>query len=256
MVGSNGSGKSTVLKLIMRLYDPAEGQILVDGQNIKTLKLEDLRQTISVLFQDYTHFPLSIKENIGLGDTSKAFDEEKIREAARLGGAEEFIEKLPEGFDTYLDRPVKDYYSNLPEGTTTLFGRSVDFSNIRSAMGGVRSTNTAPLSGGQMQRLAVSRTFMRSVVSEEVKVGLLLFDEPSASLDPQAEHDLFTRLRNLRGEKTMLFSSHRFGQLTRHADVILFMNDSVIVETGTHDGLIKQGGRYADLWNLQAQAFL
>lgn len=84
-----------------------------------------------------------------------AFDEDKIREAARLGGAEDFIDKLPEGFDTYLNRPVKDYYSNLPEGTTTLFGRSVDFKHIRSAMGGMRSTNTTPLSGGQMQKLAV-----------------------------------------------------------------------------------------------------
>jgi len=93
-------------------------------------------------------------------------------------------------------------------------------------------------------------------VPEDSKVGLLLFDEPSASLDPAAEHDLFKRLRELRGNKTMLFSSHRFGSLTRHADLILYMDDSVIVEAGTHDDLIRRDGEYARIWKLQAQAFL
>jgi len=106
-----------------------------------------------------------------------------------------------------------------------------------------------------MQRIALSRTFMRSLISEG-GVGLLLFDEPSASLDPTAEHDLFERLRQLRGNKTMIFSSHRFGNLTRHADVILYMNDSVIVEEGTHSELLKKQGDYARIWMLQAQAFL
>jgi ABC-type multidrug transport system fused ATPase/permease subunit len=111
------------------------------------------------------------------------------------------------------------------------------------------------LSGGQMQRIALSRTFMRSVVSEGGP-GLLLFDEPSASLDPTAEHDLFERLRQLRGNKTMIFSSHRFGNLTRHADLILYMNDSVVVEEGTHDQLLRQKGEYARIWMLQARAFI
>ncbi|KZP05201.1 P-loop containing nucleoside triphosphate hydrolase protein [Athelia psychrophila] len=96
---------------------------------------------------------------------------------------------------------------------------------------------------------------MRTTTSEP-KVGLLLFDEPSASLDPTAEHDLFQRLRNLRGNKSMIFSSHRFGNLTRHADLILYMNDSVVVEEGTHDELLKRQGEYARIWGLQAQAFL
>ncbi|EJF60391.1 hypothetical protein DICSQDRAFT_162011 [Dichomitus squalens LYAD-421 SS1] len=255
IVGVNGSGKSTILKLIARLYDPVEGQILVGGHDIRTLRLHDLRQAISVLFQDFTHFPLSIRDNIAVGDPSAATDEDHIRLAARLGGVEEFIEKLPEGFDTYLDRPVRDYHAGLPEGTKTLFGRNVDYSAIRNA-GGLKSSSTSALSGGQMQRLAVARTFMRSVVSEEAKVGLLLFDEPSASLDPLAEHDLFDRLRDLRGSKTMLFSSHRFGNLTRHADLILYMNDTVVIESGTHEELLKQGGEYAKIWNLQAQAFI
>jgi len=96
---------------------------------------------------------------------------------------------------------------------------------------------------------------MRSLVSAP-SVGLLLFDEPSASLDPAAEHDLFQRLRNLRGNKTMVFSSHRFGNLTRHADRILYLNNSVIVEEGTHDELLSHNGEYARIWKLQAQAFL
>ncbi|GLB36684.1 putative (ABC) transporter [Lyophyllum shimeji] len=254
IVGANGSGKSTILKLIARLYEPEEGEILIDDRDIKLLKLEDLRRAISVLFQDYTHFPLSIKENIGLGDPDNAMDEDKVRQAARLGGAEEFIERLPEGFETYLERPVRDYYSSLPEGTTSLFGRPVDYGRLRDA-GGMQASSSKGLSGGQMQRIALSRSFMRSLVSKP-GVGLLLFDEPSASLDPKAEHDLFERLRQLRGNKTMIFSSHRFGNLTRHADLILYINDSVVLEEGTHDELLKKDGEYAHIWNLQAQAFL
>ncbi|THG96057.1 hypothetical protein EW026_g5703 [Hermanssonia centrifuga] len=155
IVGANGSGKSTILKLAIRLYDPSEGEILVDGQDIRTFKLADLRQAISVLFQDYTHFPLSVRDNIALGDPSHSKDEDRIRLAARLGGSEEFIEKLPDGFNTYLERPVTDYYSGLPEGTKSLFGRPVDYQSVRKA-GGMASSASSTLSGGQMQRLAVS----------------------------------------------------------------------------------------------------
>jgi ABC-type multidrug transport system fused ATPase/permease subunit len=242
IVGGNGSGKSTTLKLIARIYDPTEGSILINNCDIKTFRLASLRAAMSILFQDYTHFPLSIGENIGLGNPVLAHDGDKIREAARLGGAEEFIDELPDGFDTYVNCPVKDHYA-------------VDYSLLRSA-GGLRNSVTSDLSGGQKQRLAVSRTFMRSLLTEtESSAGMLLFDEPSASLDPTAEHDLFERLRKLRGNKTMIFSTHRFGTLTRHADLILYM-DETVQEQGTHDELMRQGGEYARIWDLQAKPFL
>ena len=125
-----------------------------------------------------------VRENIALGDPGRAHDDAAIEEAARLGGASELIARLPDGFDTYLERPVLDIYSGLPDGTTTLFGRKVDHGHLRSF---VDTPTDHGLSGGQMQRLAVARTFMRSL-STERHVGLLLFDEPSASLDPTAEH--------------------------------------------------------------------
>ncbi|KAG2345399.1 P-loop containing nucleoside triphosphate hydrolase protein [Suillus weaverae] len=252
IVGVNGSGKSTILKLISRIYDPTDGTILIDDKDIKTLKLADLRAAMSILFQDYNHFPVRIRENIGLGNPALANDDEKIREAAHLGGAEEFIDDLPDGFDTYIDRPVYDSYSSSEDA---LSHKPVDFSLVRR-VGNIRANPNQVLSGGQMQRLAVSRTFMRSLPTEtEDSAGMLLFDEPSASLDPTAEHNLFERLRKLRGNKTMVFSTHRFGNLTRHADLILYMDQSV-QEQGTHDELMRKGGEYARIWNLQAKPFL
>jgi ABC-type uncharacterized transport system ATPase subunit len=151
------------------------------------------------------------------------------------------MSRLPNGLDTYLERPVRDHYAGLPDGAA-VFGGKVDNGHLRGIMG---TPTDKALSGGEMQRIAVARTFMRSG-SEEQKVGLLLFDEPSASLDTTAEHgmihsltffhsenadgtlwffaavaDLFSRLQGLRGQKTMIFSTHRFGDLTRHADIIM-----------------------------------
>ncbi|KAH9164207.1 HlyB/MsbA family ABC transporter [Lactarius sanguifluus] len=252
IVGSNGSGKSTILKLSARIFDPTEGSILIDGHDIKTLRLADLRRAMAILFQDYTHFPLSIRDNIAFGNPRLVGDDAAIEEAARLGGASELIARLPEGFDTYLERPVRDKYVGLPEGTKKFFGRKV----VEGPYGLTEDTADRELSGGEMQRLAVARTFMRSSTMEQ-EVGLLMFDEPSASLDPTAEHDLFSRLRKLRGNKTMIFSTHRFGSLTRHADIILYMNDSVIVEAGTHEELLKhEDSDYGRLWRMQAEAFL
>jgi ABC-type multidrug transport system fused ATPase/permease subunit len=257
VVGVNGSGKSTILKLISRIYDPTEGTILIDDRDIKTFRLADLRAAMSILFQDYTQFPLSMRENIGLGNPALEYDDDKVREAARLGGAEDFIDELPDGFNTCLDYPVNYFYGDLPEGTTTLFGRPVDPSTLNSVDDVHISRDLGlQISRGQVQRLAISRTFMRSLVSEtESSAGMLCFDEPSASLDPTAEYDLFERLRKLKGNKTMIFSTHRFGNLTQHADLILYINETV-QEAGTHDELMKKGGEYARIWNIQAKPFI
>ncbi|KZW02375.1 P-loop containing nucleoside triphosphate hydrolase protein [Exidia glandulosa HHB12029] len=253
IVGFNGSGKSTILKLITRLYDPTEGEILIDGRDIKTLKLADLRNIIATLFQDFAIYPLSIRDNIRMGDPRHAYDEDLVEAAAQQGGVMDFVDRLPGGLDTYIENPVPDVYSNLPEGTKQLFGKKVTFDAVRSH---VKQSQDHPLSGGQSQKIAVSRTLMRAQGGKD-RIGLLLFDEPSASLDPEAEYKLFDTLRTLRGNKSMIFSSHRFGNLTRHADLILYMKDSVIVESGTHEQLLAmEGGGYARMWNMQAQAFL
>ncbi|EEB97262.1 hypothetical protein MPER_03461 [Moniliophthora perniciosa FA553] len=144
IVGRNGSGKSTILKLIARLYNPEEGQILIDGHDIKTLKLADLRRATAVLFQALYPFPI----------ISHAEDEDRIEQAATLGGAAEFIEKLSDQYDTYLKRPVGDVYSTLPEGTKTIFGRPVNYRGIRG-IGNMKGNETTNLSGGQMQRIAL-----------------------------------------------------------------------------------------------------
>ncbi|KAG1874098.1 P-loop containing nucleoside triphosphate hydrolase protein [Suillus tomentosus] len=249
IVGGNGCGKSTILKLISRIYDPTEGTILIDNRDIKTLRLADLRAAMSILFQDYTHFPLSIRENIGLGNPGLAQDDDKIREAAKMGGARDFIEELPDGFDTYISRPVNEYYLDRSESA------AIDYTRVHTTRR-FRTSIFSDISGGQKQRLAVSRTLMRSLVTDkESSAGMLLFDEPSASLDPTAESDLFENLRKLKGTKTMIFSTHRFGNLTRHADLILYMDQSV-EEQGTHDELMTKGGEYARIWNLQAKPFL
>ncbi|VDC06145.1 unnamed protein product [Peniophora sp. CBMAI 1063] len=253
IVGTNGSGKSTLLKLLTRVYDVTEGQILIDGRDIKSLKLHDLHRALSVLYQDYTHFQLSLRDNIAIGDPENAGDDDRVREAARLSGVDSIVDKLPEAYGTYLHRPVQDVYNNIPSGVQKLFGRETTLS---SGMGiGKHDKTDTWLSGGQMQKLAVARTFMRSL-PDDPRVGLLLFDEPSAHLDPRAEYDLFARLRTLRGEKTMFFSTHRFGNLTRHSDLILYMHDAAIIEAGTHEQLLDRGGQYAELWKLQAHAFM
>jgi ABC-type multidrug transport system fused ATPase/permease subunit len=168
------SGKSTILKLISRLYDCTEGAILIDGCDIKDFRMSDLRRAMSglfslsalqsarklcndappVLFQDFSIWPLSIEENIGIGDPTNAHDGDKIKEAARLGGAHDMVARLPDGFDTFLDRPVRDYYSALPQGTKTVFGREVNHARMRG-VAGLSSTTSTNLSGGQMQRIAL-----------------------------------------------------------------------------------------------------
>jgi len=242
IVGANGEGKSTLIKLINRMYDCDEGQILFDGKDIRSFKLADLHRCTSVLYQECQHLPVSIGENIGMGNPHNTDDELRILEAASLGGASDFIKKLPNGFDTVLARDLDMIVFGLKG--EELYDQLVGLELLKAPV-------KSGLSGGQMQRLALSRSFMRP----REEVTLCLYDEPSAALDPQAEYDLFQRLRALKGEKTMMFSSHRFGHLTKHADVILCMKEGTIYEAGTHSELLARDGHYASLYNIQAQAF-
>ena len=154
----------------------------------RTIHSSPLRQVYFPIFctRARQYVCSQIRENIALGDPTRAHDDAAVEQAANLGCASEVISRLPEGFDTYLERPVRDEYSGLPDGTTTLFGRKTDSCYLR---GIVDSPTDNVLSGGEMQRVAVARTFMRSS-SVEQRVGLLLFDEPSASLDTTAEHGM------------------------------------------------------------------
>ncbi|KAG9016798.1 hypothetical protein FRB90_002131 [Tulasnella sp. 427] len=242
IVGENGCGKSSTLKLLTRTYDVSGGEILIDDKPIQSYKLNELRDASAIMHQEYMHFKLSIRENIGIGNVTAMNDLDAIKQAAKLGGADEFIEKLPSGYDTVMGVEPSSYSSGTaPEGSAL------------SLM--LKEKKKAPeaFSGGQTQRLALSRTFMRSMRD---CVKLLAYDEPSAALDPKAEFALFERLRGLKGNKTMLFITHRFGYLTKHADQIIYMDKGKAVEMGSHEELVALNGKYAHMYSVQAKAFL
>ncbi|KAG8930108.1 hypothetical protein FRC01_003253 [Tulasnella sp. 417] len=242
IVGENGCGKSSTLKLLTRTYDITDGDILIDDKPIQSYRLNELRDASAIMHQDYLHFKFSIRENIGFGNVALMNDLEAIKEAAKLGGADEFIEKLPSGYDTIMGEEPDSFSSGSPPE-----GSALDLM--------LKEKKEAPqaFSGGQTQRMALSRTFMRSMGD---RVKLLAYDEPSAALDPKAEFALFERLRGLKGDKTMLFITHRFGYLTKYADQIIYMEKGKVVEKGSHDELLAMDGKYAHMYNVQAKAFL
>ncbi|KAF8336499.1 P-loop containing nucleoside triphosphate hydrolase protein [Cantharellus anzutake] len=239
VVGENGCGKSSTTKLLLRLFDADAGEIIIDDRPINSYKSEDLRKAMAVLRQDFDAYPLSIGENIGIGDVSNVNDMDEIRKAAAQGESLEFIEGLPQKFDSHIEGtyPYRD----------TLYNAQPD-SLLQQRVS--EMVNDLKLSGGQWQRLALSRTFMRAN-----GVKMAIYDEPSASLDPKAEFALFERLRAMKGQRTMLFITHRFGHITKYADIILFMKNGTIMEAGSHEELLSAEGEYASLYNLQAQAF-
>ncbi|KAJ7893210.1 P-loop containing nucleoside triphosphate hydrolase protein [Mycena leptocephala] len=241
IVGANGSGKSTIIKLLNRLYDVDSGEILVDGLPIKDYRISDLRKVQAMLTQDHKLYPLTLAENIGLGDPNRAGDTERVMQAAESGGADGVITRLNDGVDTVLS-PVN-----------TAQGSHLDkhkHKKLKSILEGLE--RKAEVSGGEKQRLVASRTFMRFLSGN---IRFAVADEPSSALDPKGEHQLFQRLREAGGGKTMIFVTHRFGHLTKHADLIICMKDGQAVETGTHKELMARGGEYFELYNVQAQAF-
>ncbi|KAJ7700767.1 P-loop containing nucleoside triphosphate hydrolase protein [Mycena rosella] len=242
IVGSNGSGKSTIVKLLTRLYDATSGTLTVDGADIREYRISDMRHATAALTQDLHLYPLSLRENIGLGNPAHVGDMDMIRAAAKLGGAEDVIAKQVDGLGTVLVHPRGLKYGNdVSKGDGSLLAEELE-----------KMTKEADVSGGERQRLVASRTFMR-FTSGAVK--LVCVDEPSANLDPEGEWQLFKNLRSLRAGKTMIFVTHRFAHLTKHADVILCMKDGGIIESGTHEELLELGGEYCKMFNIQAKAF-
>lgn len=214
LVGRNGAGKTTIVKLLTRLYDPNEGQILVGGRDIREYEIEDLRSVVGVIFQDYVAYYMSARENIGVGKIDEIENIDMVEQAADKSGASSVITKLPSGYATMLGRWFKD---------------------------GIQ------LSGGEWQKVALARAFMRNA-------PILILDEPTSSLDAQAEYDIFTKFRLLTEGKTAIFISHRFSTV-RLADRILVIEQGTLKENGSHSELIELNGRYAELFNLQAEAY-
>jgi ATP-binding cassette subfamily B protein/ATP-binding cassette subfamily C protein len=215
LVGENGAGKSTLVKLLLRLYEPTEGAIFYGGVDIRTLNPALLRSRIGAVYQDFVRYQFTAAENIGLGDVEQLQNRPRIELAAQRGGAHPVIEELPKGYDT--------------------------------ALGGWFESGQE-LSAGQWQKLAVSRAFMRDA-------DVLILDEPTASIDAEAETEMFERFQQLAQNRIAIIISHRFSTV-RMADRIAVLHGGRIEELGTHRELMQMKGRYAHLFTLQARGYL
>ncbi|MET0582317.1 MAG: ABC transporter ATP-binding protein [Pseudoxanthomonas sp.] len=214
LVGENGAGKTTLVKLLARLYDPDEGRILLDGVDLREYDIEDLRANIGVIFQDFVRYNLTAGENIGVGQVDAMEDDARIRDAARRAMADEVIATLPNGYDQLVGRRFKS---------------GVD------------------LSGGQWQKIAIARAYMRDA-------QVMILDEPTAALDARSEFEVFQRFKELSDDRTAVLISHRFSSV-RMADRILVLEQGQLEASGTHEELLAEGGRYAELFELQAAGY-
>jgi len=214
LVGENGAGKTTLVKLLSRLYDPDEGRILLDGRDLREYDLFALRSSIGVIFQDFVRFHLSAADNIAVGRIEARGDRARIEEAARRSLADEVVAKLPGGYEQLIGRR---------------FRTGVD------------------LSGGEWQKIAIARAYMRDA-------QVMILDEPTAALDARAEYEVFQRFKELSEGRTALLISHRFSSV-RMADRIVVLADGKVEDIGTHQELLARGGRYKELFELQAAGY-
>lgn len=216
LVGLNGAGKTTLIKLLTRLYDPTEGAIYLDGVDLREYDVKALYDIFGIIFQDFGKYAVSLKENIAYGDVHAEMTDERVRAAAKKGNATDYIEKLPEGYDTPLMRFFEE--------------------------------NGTELSIGQWQKLSIARAFYKDS-------DILILDEPTAALDPLAEQEVFNRFSDLGENKISVFVSHRLSSATR-ADKIVVLEDGAIAEIGTHAELMKMEGKYHHLFSTQAQHYV
>jgi ATP-binding cassette subfamily B protein len=214
LVGENGAGKTTLVKLLARLYDPDEGRILLDGHDLREYDLDELRANIGVIFQDFVRFNLTAAENIAVGRIEARDDRPRIEIAAARSLADDVIAKLPGRYDQII---------------------------------GKRFRTGVDLSGGEWQKVAIARAYMRDA-------QLLILDEPTAALDARAEFEVFQRFKELSAGKSSVLISHRFSSV-RMADRILVLANGTVEAMGTHEELLAQGGRYAELFELQAAGY-
>jgi ATP-binding cassette, subfamily B, bacterial len=214
LIGENGAGKTTLVKLLSRLYDPTAGSILLDGVDLREYDVESLRREIGVIFQDYMRYDMVVRDNIGFGKIESLQDEPRLQTAAHKSLANHLIDRLPNGYDQMVGRRFE---------------------------GGV------DLSGGEWQKIALARAYMRDA-------QLLILDEPTATLDARAEYEVFQRFADLTRDRMAVLISHRFSTV-RMADRILVLADAAIQEQGTHQQLVALGGRYAELFELQAAGY-
>jgi len=214
LAGHNGSGKTTLVKLLNRFYDPTAGAITLDGTDFRDIDPAELQQRVSVIFQDYGRYHLSVRENIWFGNIDRPLTDGRVAAAARAAGADTFINGLPQQYDTLLGKQFGD---------------------------------GEELSAGEWQKIAIARAFMRDA-------DIIILDEPTSSLDAQAEQDVFEQFRRLARGRTVVYISHRLANI-RHVDCIYFFNNGRVIEQGPHDELMKRDGSYARLFRMQAKNY-